>query len=283
MVHRTLKDWTQIMPFPEATDLQHRIASSLAMMTAWNAALSGQFMLSEVISVLARQAGAANIAVYRADARKAWPIASAVSPHATRTPETSSGFLFQFIKETRPDDMFPGAIFRLSELRDDPRFQTSAAHREWSQRNSVYEVSMIILEVTDKKTDVIEVLFEGEYIGHPDLPSQIVTQALANAWELRAPGLMTSLIQNYGRDRSADISSDDEAILGANNPCGLSRAEQRVCTLLFDGMKARDIADALGLSVPTVRSHLRNIYGKTETSGQVELIAVINARSKETT
>ena len=57
----------------------------------------------------------------------------------------------------------------------------------------------------------------------------------------------------------------------------LSRAELRVCQLLAAGDKAKDIAEVLGVSVATVRTHLRNIYAKTNTSGQIELIAVINA------
>jgi DNA-binding CsgD family transcriptional regulator len=48
--------------------------------------------------------------------------------------------------------------------------------------------------------------------------------------------------------------------------------------MLASGEKAKAIAEALELSVATVRTHLRNIYAKTETNGQVELIALLNDR-----
>lgn len=278
MPHQFVKDWTQTLPFPDATDMHFRISSNLALMSAWTAALTGQFMISQVIGLMARQIGARNIAVYRKTDKKVLPIAAAVRPLEQQNPEQSSGNICRYLKATRMDGLLPGAIFRLTELRKEPKFHTSAAAREWEGRSDVLEVSLLILEANAQKVDVMELIFDKPVDRHPDFPAELVTQAMANSWELRSPGLMTCLIQANGRERTPATAQSQSPIMGADNPCGLSRAEQRVCKMLVDGMSARGIADALGLSMPTVRSHLRNIYAKTETSGQIELLAVVNTR-----
>lgn len=279
MPQRFVKDWTQLVPFAGATDLKTRISASLALITSWNAALSGHFFLADVLSVIARQAGAYNIAVYRFDQKKAWPIASAVHEGETRSPEISSGNLCRFLFETRKSELTRGASFHLSRLRKEPAFHASAACHEWDARPDITEVILLILETTDRSVDVIEFVYVVPPVTHPDLPREIIRQAMANAWELRSPGLMTCLIRDFGRARGTNNSQVNSPILSTDNPCGLSRAEQRVCKMLVDGFNAGGIAEALGLSMPTVRSHLRNIYAKTETSGQVELLAVINGRN----
>ena len=59
-------------------------------------------------------------------------------------------------------------------------------------------------------------------------------------------------------------------------PNALSHSQLRVCQLLGAGQKAVGIAELMGISITTVRSHLRNIYIKTNTTGQFEVIALIN-------
>jgi DNA-binding CsgD family transcriptional regulator len=52
----------------------------------------------------------------------------------------------------------------------------------------------------------------------------------------------------------------------------LSPAEIRVLQHLLAGRTPAEIADDLGLAMPTVRSHLASIYAKTGTSRQSDLI-----------
>ncbi|MGI8840102.1 MAG: LuxR C-terminal-related transcriptional regulator [Caulobacteraceae bacterium] len=52
---------------------------------------------------------------------------------------------------------------------------------------------------------------------------------------------------------------------------GLTRAEARVATALFEGLDPREAAGRLGLSFHTVRGHLMRIFEKTGARGQVEL------------
>lgn len=55
---------------------------------------------------------------------------------------------------------------------------------------------------------------------------------------------------------------------------GLTPAEARVASLLALGNTLQDIASATAASEPTLRTHLRSIFGKTGTRRQAELVAV---------
>ena len=109
----------------------------------------------------------------------------------------------------------------------------------------------------------------------------VLAPVLSNIWARRKPGAAAAAIGEQARNRRAkhDVLRDPE-ILGFENHFGLSRSESSVCSLIRDGLKPRQIGEELGVSIATVRSHLRGIYAKTETSGQVELL---HRLSQETT
>lgn len=56
---------------------------------------------------------------------------------------------------------------------------------------------------------------------------------------------------------------------------GLTAAETRVALALADGMGVPDICADHGIGLATVRSHLKSIFRKTETSGQVQLVVLV--------
>lgn len=58
----------------------------------------------------------------------------------------------------------------------------------------------------------------------------------------------------------------------------LSKREQEILDLLAKGYRYKEIADTLGISFDTVRSHLRNIYDKLHVSSRTE--AVVKYLSK---
>lgn len=61
------------------------------------------------------------------------------------------------------------------------------------------------------------------------------------------------------------------------NAFTLSKAEARLIPLLLQGKTPAEIAQILDLKLPTVRSHLSNIFAKTGTTRQQELIRLIGA------
>lgn len=58
---------------------------------------------------------------------------------------------------------------------------------------------------------------------------------------------------------------------------GLSRAEARVAVLLGRGLRLEQAAQHLGLTYETVRKHLKQIFGKTGTDRQAELIRTMTS------
>lgn len=59
------------------------------------------------------------------------------------------------------------------------------------------------------------------------------------------------------------------------NLFGLTPAEAQVATLLAQGRRTDQIADALGVSPTTVAFHVRNLLGKTHTHRQTDLVALL--------
>jgi DNA-binding CsgD family transcriptional regulator len=56
---------------------------------------------------------------------------------------------------------------------------------------------------------------------------------------------------------------------------GLSAREREVAQLICKGLDTKEISEALFISIATVKSHLHNVYTKTNTSGRADLIRAI--------
>ena len=56
---------------------------------------------------------------------------------------------------------------------------------------------------------------------------------------------------------------------------GLTAAEAAVAVALAQGRAAEDLAGRLGVSLNTVRTHIKNVLAKTGTSRQAQLVALI--------
>ena len=74
------------------------------------------------------------------------------------------------------------------------------------------------------------------------------------------------------------IGSDFKPVyVGLDSAFGLTAGERRVMMRLVDGDTLPAIAKSLGVSVETIRTHVRNIYGKTEVSSRAELFSLVRA------
>lgn len=276
-MHRyNVKDRTDLIPFHGATDAQIRIACSFGLLNDWHAAISGNAPLVDVIGVLTRMLSARNISFYRYNDDRVLHIAASARQGESFDPEKSRGTLTRYLRATRTEAIVPGTILTLREIRQEAGFAQSDAAVEWDARKNIVDVALVVLADRPDQLDVLEIIYDAAPDISPEVPPMLVTMALAEAWTLRAPGLITRLTLSNVRSRAGATQAAASSILSSNNPCGLSRAEQRVCQLLVAGKKAKDIGETLRLSVPTVRTHLRNIYSKTQTRGQVDLIALVN-------
>ena len=65
--------------------------------------------------------------------------------------------------------------------------------------------------------------------------------------------------------------------VGLDHAFGLTAGERRVMIRLVDGDSLPAVARSLGLSVETIRTHVRNIYAKTEVSSRAELFSLVRA------
>ena len=57
---------------------------------------------------------------------------------------------------------------------------------------------------------------------------------------------------------------------------GLTRTEAEIANAMFSGMNPREIAETRRVSIETVRSHIKNLLQKTESSRQVELVVKLS-------
>ncbi|TDB01805.1 response regulator [Halomonas marinisediminis] len=60
---------------------------------------------------------------------------------------------------------------------------------------------------------------------------------------------------------------------------GLTPTESRIATALLEGLRSEEIAEQMGVSPTTVAFHLRNLFQKTDTHRQADLIALLLAGS----
>lgn len=275
MPKRQYQGRSDVLPFDTATDLQHRIARSFSLVTDWMGALTGQYDLADVLTTIARQTQAANVGLYRLDMPRGrvTPILSHDRLADRNRPLVVTGALARFVLARTTGPLQNGQIWRLSEVRILPGFAGSDAEREWRERSDNFEVSLILLEASDNRFDLLELSFETAPPRSPELPSSIIATALSDVWRMRTPGVIARIIAQSSRRKSAP-HLEGAALLSADNPYALTQAEMRVCSHLSNGLAPKSIAQTLGLSVATVRTHLRNLYSKTGTDGQVSLIAL---------
>lgn len=93
---------------------------------------------------------------------------------------------------------------------------------------------------------------------------------LANCWRSRSLGLFADNVLATRRGPAPAPTAG--AILSMENPNRLSRAEFRVCVLLSRGLNNQAVLSELSITMATLRTHLRNIYAKTDSASQPELI-----------
>jgi DNA-binding CsgD family transcriptional regulator len=272
-----VKDRSSIMPFEGASDLEFRLARSFALIVDWSVALQGRHSLRDVITILARQTKAQNVALYRykfASGERRM-IAAHSEKHDGTPPDLPSGNFLRFLLKFRNDDLDDATVWRLNEKRTDPNFAGSEAEREWLARPDIANVSLIVLQRSEMHIDIMELSFTAIPEFNEKLHPILVVQALSQAWCARRAGLVSQMIAQFTRHGPQEGASHVKDVLGGGNPYGLTRSELAVCNELARGAAPKLIAQSLGVSIATIRSQLSSIYAKTETDGQKSLTALL--------
>lgn len=133
---------------------------------------------------------------------------------------------------------------------------------DWMQRRGFSEMALICLNREAQHLDILELYYRDF---DRNLWREIEdwgTATLARIYANRRPGIITETLSRISTD-SRRPQQVDGPILGANNAAGLTRSELRVCVLVSRGLNPKAVADEIGVSATTVRTHLRNIYSKT--------------------
>ena len=170
-----------------------------------------------------------------------------------------------------------GTVWFLSDHFSDGDFIASASLSNWLVARGLADIVVVAIESNGLQHDYLEFHFDHALGREMKAEFDTVMPTLVRAWGGRKTGLVTQAQMDERMIRARALAKENrikpsEPILGVSNPAKLSRAEFRVCLLLSRGLSVKAVTDELGLSESTVRSHLRSIYSKTETTGLAELV-----------
>lgn len=173
----------------------------------------------------------------------------------------------------------PGSIWKLSDVRAADGVPTPSCRDR--NPNALREVIVVPLELTGGHVDHLEFHFGHSPAFHDLDLLAILASTMASGWSKRVPGSISANLEKGRKHLVREVRSDDHiATLDPQNPAGLSRCEFRVCAMMKEGMTVKKISQALTVSPTTVRSHLSSIFSKTGASNQVELLHLLNQKTK---
>lgn len=144
--------------------------------------------------------------------------------------------------------------------------------KEFQSARGFSEFCVLVLSAGPVERDHIELHFHEPRSDRIHATLATVLPTMARTWAAREMGVVARELGRRRAETAGGLTARGEAILGPANPARLSRSEYRICLLLSRGLSARGVATELGVSDPTVRTHLRNIYAKTQTASQAELL-----------
>lgn len=238
-------------------------------MADWSDALRGGLSLQDAFSGLVAGFGAEAGMLVRttlSDFRPARIAAWDRLGQSTAWPATRSfadgAFGTSFVRP-KPASLWLGSRNDLEEDERDP------ALTAWQERRGLREMAVFVLSGGPAVRDHVELHFRTPFDDMRIAMFEMILPTMARTWNNRQVGLVTRCVINH---RSDPAPQADMPILSAFNPARLSRAEFRVCLLLGRGLSAQAVSEELDISEATVRSHLRSVYAKTETSGLAELL-----------
>ncbi len=246
---------------------------------SWCGALHGSMGLDDALGALA-QAISADLAVLSRDARsdgKPRIVADFDIKSADRTFDQIRRAYAPDVLGSYLGKMQRGSSWFLSDHQDDADFECSSGLASWRLSRGIVDVAVVGLESTGLQHDYLEFHFTRVLTRSDKEGLEGLLPVLVRAWSGRKTGLVTQAqiddrIMEARVAAKANKVKPDAPLLGTSNPAKLSRAEFRVCLLLSRGLSTKGVTDELSLSEATVRSHLRSIYSKTETTGLPDLV-----------
>ncbi len=131
-------------------------------------------------------------------------------------------------------------------------------------RQRVPQAQVVMLSVFTDAARVVEALRAGAvgYLEKSTRPAQLkeaLLQVMAGGSPM-SPGIARHVIRFF---QPAPVASGE----------ALTPREQEIVRAIEDGLSYKLIADRLGISIDTVRNHIRSVYRKLEVNSKAEVIA----------
>lgn len=261
---------------PDRLAPQLRVLDGIA---AWCGGLHGAMPLRDALQALADGFGAECAALSRHQKTENTPRSVALCD-----PRGSDGGRPALSRALARDVMGPfyaparnATLWFLTDLLDEPQWDSTQSLYHWRATRDIAEITVVLLERNARHADFIEFHFTRPLERSEKLELESLLPTLVRAWSGRRTGLVTQAGMDARMARArASVKAErfkwDQPLLGMANPAKLSRAEFRVCLLLSRGLSVKGVTGELGLTEATVRTHLRSIYAKTETSNLAELL-----------
>lgn len=188
----------------------------------------------------------------------------------TGFPNLLNGFAKDVLGETL-DKLKPGTAVSVSEVHPEAMVQNAELAR-WSRKRRINEIVVFCIGSRQGTREIIEFHFSKSAPYLSDVDAAHCAEMLAKVFKGRREGLVEQLILGRALKRKKHMRRNfGNAILSPENPAKLTRAEWRLCVLVANGMSREGAAKALSVTPNTIRSHLRNIYSKTERETYHEL------------
>lgn len=140
-------------------------------------------------------------------------------------------------------------------------------------RELVPGATVVVLTVFESPATVLEAICAGAdgYLAKRLPPEELLDElrsVMAGGSPL-SPGIartVLGIVRRLGSDRA------DGGLSGGPGRLGLTRRERDVLRCLVDGLPYKQVADELGISHNTVRSHVRSIYGKLQVQNVAQAV-----------
>lgn len=169
----------------------------------------------------------------------------------------------------------PGDIRFLSRMSQLP-FRLSGGVDKQLSDSEIEDLSFICIGRGTNSMDILELQYEVRPSASRRRVVEWIVPKLLRAYQMGKSSRVEREISN--REKSVSMSETGQStprkrlILHSDNPADLTRAEWKVCELASRGLSAKSIAHEFNVSGNTIRTHLRNIYAKTDLTGFYELV-----------
>lgn len=139
--------------------------------------------------------------------------------------------------------------------------------------------TVVVLTVFEEPGTVLEAICAGAdgYLAKRSSPEKILEElrsVMAGGSPL-SPGVARTvlrLLRRLGGGSGGEAGTGRADIAGAGD-VGLTDREREVLRCLVDGLPYKQVADRLDISHNTVRSHVRNIYGKLQVQNVAQAVS----------